>query len=138
MATVARTRASLRIFGDDLVPEEITDLLGHAPTKSQRKGEEVPLPKAGKFRTATTGGWWLHSNEVEPGDLDSQIDDILSKLTNDVSTWDNISSKHDIDLFCGLFMNESMEGIDISPKNLLALGSRHILLGLDIYAPDEE
>jgi len=34
-------------------------------------------------------------------------------------------------------MSETMEGTDISAENMLALGSRHILIGLDIYAPDE-
>lgn len=91
-----------------------------------------------QFRVAITGGWWLQSAESEPGDLDSQIEEILGSLTNDLSVWDDIASKFKIDLFCGLFMNEEMEGIDISSENLLALGSRHILIGLDIYAPDSE
>jgi len=41
-----------------------------------------------------------------------------------------------IDLFCGLFMGGSNEGISISPESMVALGLRHMELGLDIYGAD--
>ena len=138
MATISRSRASLRIFGDELVPDEITSVLGHSPTKKQIKGEKIPSRNTSKFRTASTGGWWLKSDESEPGNLDAQIEDILGKLTDDLAVWEAIRTNYDVDLFCGLFMKETMEGVDISAKNMLALGSRGILIGLDIYAPCEE
>ena len=51
--------------------------------------------------------------------------------------WNELASKYDIDLFCGLFMEKGNEGMEISPKTLQALGERNILLGLDIYDPAE-
>ncbi|MFK8067283.1 MAG: DUF4279 domain-containing protein [Gammaproteobacteria bacterium] len=138
MATIARTKASLRIFGDDLIPDEITELLGYQPTNCQYKGEVIVGRNTGRSRTATTGSWRLHAAESEPGNIDKQIMEIFSKLTNDLSVWEEISSKYTIDLFCGLFMNEEMEGQDISPESLLILGQRRVLIGLDIYAPDTD
>jgi hypothetical protein len=35
-------------------------------------------------------------------------------------------------------MRGGNEGVDVAPETLLALGSRHIKLGLDIYGPDNE
>jgi hypothetical protein len=64
MPNLARTRACLRIFGDDLIPEEITEKLGHKPTKQELKGEEISLGKTGRVRTAITGaGAWKQRNQ---------------------------------------------------------------------------
>ena len=138
MATIARTKASLRLFGDDLIPEEITELLGYPPTNCQFKGEVIVGQNTGRSRTARTGSWRLHAAESEPGNIDEQIVEIFSKLTNDLGIWEDIASKYTVDLFCGLFMNEEMEGQDISSDSLLRLGQRKILIGLDIYAPDTD
>ena len=40
-------------------------------------------------------------------------------------------------MFCSLFMEQQMEGIDLTPDTLLKLGQRKIILDLDIYGPDE-
>ena len=40
MAAIARVRASLRVFGDTLEPEEVSALLGHEPTRFHRKGDK--------------------------------------------------------------------------------------------------
>lgn len=39
MAAVSKTRASLRIFGDDLDPDEISALLSASPTLSGKNGK---------------------------------------------------------------------------------------------------
>ena len=138
MAALARSKASLRIFGDHLVPDEMTTLLGHEPSKAHIKGEKIPIGNASKHQVATTGGWLLSAPEAKPGDFDTQIDFILSKLTSDLAIWDKISKKYRIDLFCGLFKDEEMEGIAISADCLSKLGDRQILIDLDIYGPVEE
>ena len=136
MATISRTKASLRIAGDDLIPREITNLLGHAPTFEQTKGQIIVGKNTGKEREVTFGMRRLHANEAEPGDIDSQIFEILDKLTKDLTIWQSLSARYDIDLFCGLFMEKEIEGISIYPKALSALGERGIEIGFDIYGPD--
>lgn len=80
--------------------------------------------------------WRLEATEREPADLDSQVSDILSKLSPDLNTWKEITSAYDADLFCGFFMDQPNEGLEISPASLAALGNRGLILSLDIYSEE--
>jgi len=134
MATVARSVASLRIIGD-LNPEEVTRLLGASPSESQTKGEEL-RGKSGHVRVAKFGAWRIHASETSPADLDVQVKEILSTLTSDLTVWKELSTRFDIDLFCGWFMDKENEGIGVAADTLRSLGERGIELSLDIYAGD--
>ena len=141
MACIHHSAATLRIIGDDLIPAEITEALGASPTHVQTKGEKIVGNNTGKDRTARSGMWRLVVSDREPEDLDGQIREILGQLTEDLDVWKSIGSRYKMDLFCGLFMECSNEGMELSPESLLALGSRGIKIGLDIYGPtgdDEE
>jgi len=135
MATIARSVATLRIMGDGLVPDEVTRLLGAAPSASQTKGQEVH-GKDGRVRIAKFGGWRLQASETAPADLDAQVSEILSKLSSDLKIWSDLSARFDVDLFCGLFMDRGNEGLGVSPQTLRSLGERGIELSLDVYAGD--
>ena len=74
--------------------------------------------------------------DVEPGNLDFQIEEILNSLSSNIDNWINIADNYNINMFCGLFMEQGMEGIDLNPNTLFKLGQRKILLDLDIYGPD--
>jgi hypothetical protein len=137
VAALDHTAASLRISGDDLDPEEITRLLGHAPTRAEFKGQEIVGKSTGGVRVARTGKWHLGATKQAPGDLDAQIAEILSKLSSDLAVWKGISEKYHLDLFCGLFLAGGNEGLTISPKSLADLGNRGIEMGLDIYGSDD-
>ena len=41
MAAIARVRASLRVFGDSLEPDEVSALLGRPPSRQHRKGDKL-------------------------------------------------------------------------------------------------
>ncbi|WP_444938787.1 DUF4279 domain-containing protein [Microbulbifer sp. JMSA002] len=138
MATLSKTKASLRVIGDELLPDEISELLGSEPTVKMIKGEPFSWMHSGKPRIARSGMWRIEANEKVPGDLDSQIFEILNKLTHDLEVWKKLSEKYRLDLFCGLFMERSMEGIGISSEALLALGQRGVEVDFDIYGPDDE
>jgi len=135
MACISRSAATLRIIGDDLVPDEITRLLGATPTQAQTKGDKIVGKKTGKVRIARFGMWRLQALDCEPEDLDGQISFIFNQLTKDLTVWGSFSSKYKIDLFCGLFMECSNEGMELSPESLSVLGSRGIKIGLDVYGP---
>ena len=68
MATISSAKATLRIMGDSLIPEEVTSMLGGTPTEAQRKGQEL-RGLAGIPRTAKFGMWRLRATETTPGDL---------------------------------------------------------------------
>jgi len=133
MATLERTVATLRISGDSLDPAEITTLLGCAPTTAQTKGQLIIGKHTGAERIAKFGMWHLEASPQEPGDLDAQIAELLGRLTDDLGIWKQIASTYNSDLFCGLFMAGSNEGLSLAPASLVALGGRGIELSLDIY-----
>lgn len=132
MAQIHKSAATLRIFGDSLIPDEITRLLGSKPTKATQKGEII-LYDSGREQIARHGSWRLEISDCVPENLDHQISWILSQLTDDLEIWNNLHKKFRIDLFCGLFMNSSNEGFSLSSETILALGSRGIAIGFDIY-----
>jgi hypothetical protein len=136
MAQVSKSIATLRIMGDDLSPSEITALLGHAPTESQSKGDELIGRVTGKRRIARIGIWRLAATPSEPENLDTQIAELLGKLTADMDVWNKIKKRYEVDLFCGLFMDQGNEGMSVSPSSLQSLGQRGIELALDIYGAD--
>ena len=85
MAQVKRSAASLRISGDDLQPSEITRLLGCDPSAAQAKGETIIGRNTDSARIVSTGMWRLFASKREPEDLDGQIAELLSKLTDDLN-----------------------------------------------------
>lgn len=138
MAHLHRSVATLRISGENLDPDEISALLGCAPTTSQRKGDVRTSKTTGQSRTLKSGAWFMDASDREPENLDGQIAELLGKLTPSMDAWHSIAERYAVDLFCGFFMRETNEGVEISPASLLALGQRKILLGLDIYSPTRE
>lgn len=134
MAGIERSTAALRIFGDELVPEEIGELLGCPPTHCYRKGE-VKVLQSGHELKRKTGMWLLAAAAHEPENLDKQVAETLARLAQDLAVWESLSERFEIDLYCGLFMKETNEGLSLSPATLRALADRRIKIGLDIYAP---
>lgn len=144
MSGVSATSVSLR-FGsddpaDDLIPDGLTAALGQPPTHFMRKGG--PLVRKGKILRddagvplrARTSLWSYSVERREPGDLDGQIRQLFGALTDDLSVWRRLSAQYNPDLFVGLFLNESNEGVEISAECLGILSTRGVSLGLDIYS----
>jgi hypothetical protein len=138
MAAIHRAVATFRIIGPDLDPEQVTTLLGGTPTRTERKGEEIPTSHGRPPRIARVGQWRIEVPVAQPSDINVQVKKLLDGLTKDIAVWRNLACQFKIDIFFGWFMNETNEGEDISAETLLALGERGIALGLDIYAPDED
>jgi hypothetical protein len=61
--------------------------------------------------------------------------EIVGRLNPDPEVWASLASRFRLDLFCGLFMEKSSEGLTLSPEALLALGARKIELSLCLYDP---
>lgn len=135
MAIISRTKATLRISGPDLDPEDITNSLGGFPTLSRKKGDVI-RSKNGNERVAAFGQWHVSAPEMKPGNLDTQICEILDGLSSNIDDWVCIADNYSVDMYCGLFMEQQMEGIDIDPDTLQKLGQRKIILDLDIYGAD--
>ncbi|WP_298163083.1 DUF4279 domain-containing protein [Brevundimonas sp.] len=133
MAGIGRTVLTLRFYGDDLDPAKVTALIGAEPTKTELKGHVWPSGRVSK-----AGSWRLSVGDREPGDLDGQIRELFYGLTENLEVWADLSARYDGDLFCGLFMESSNEGLDLEPDTLAMIGSRGLRLGFDIYGPVED
>ena len=135
MGELSRSSACLRIFGDDLDPNEVTRLIGCRGTAEQKKGERVQT-KLGRERVVKQGNWRRDAGRLRPGNLDKQISEILAPLTFDLTVWADLSKRYKVDLYCGLWLETYNEGISLSPESMTALGERNIMIDLDVYAID--
>lgn len=140
MAHFRLSAVALRIMGDELIPDEITVLLGTPPTSAHVKGEtgkHIVGSEVGDARVAKTGMWMLDASDREPENMNGQIQELLHRMTSDLSVWRSIAKRFRVDLFCGLWLAGSDNGMTLSSQSLAALGERSIELGLCIYTDDE-
>ena len=138
MPHLNRAVATLRVVGLDLDPEQVSVLLGSSPSHSASKGQTVISPHGLAPRVARNGVWQLEAAATEPEDFDLQVAQLLGDLTKDIEVWRGLANRYKLDIFCGWFMKESNEGVDIKSSTLEELGRRGIALALDIYAPDRD
>lgn len=141
MTELTETAASLRFYGDDLDPDPITKALGAHPTVGVSKGG-VWHTSTGAPKVARYGFWMLHVPRRRPGDLDGQVIELLSQLTQDLSVWKDLTTRFNSNIFLGFFLREFNEGIGLKPETSLMVGQRGLLLNFDIYSgkddPDED
>ena len=130
MAALNKSSATLRIFGDSLDPDEVSRILGCAPTRAHVKGQIRH-----KSTVHKTGGWLLEATDQVPGDLDGQVTELFSRVKKDIAVWVALARENEIDLFCGFFMDETDAGLEISADTMKLLSERGIKLGICIYAP---
>ncbi len=138
LALIHESTACFRVSGDDLVPAEITRLLGVEPTWCHSKGDKHFGAGGREFPPYKTGLWALDTKWEIPGNLDRQTSELLARMTPDLSTWRRLSARFELDLYCGLMLALSNEALVLSPATLQALGERGIELQLEIYSPSEE
>ena len=80
--------------------------------------------------------WRVAAPNSQGADLDAQVNSILSRLTSDLGVWQQLSSKYQVDLFCGLFLERPNRGVTLRAETMAQLGARGISFGFDIYAPE--
>ena len=68
----------------------------------------------------------------------AEIDALLNGLTQDIQIWKSLATKYDGDLYCGVWLSESNQGMELSPGLMARLGERGLRLGLDINAKVDE
>lgn len=137
MAALNESRVTLRFFSEELDPAEITAVLGVQPTDCYKKGQTRVL-STGNTLIYKRGMWRFEVPNRTPANLEAQIDEILGALTQDLAVWHRLASEHDVDLFCGLFMEESNEGFSLAPAFLALLSDRKIKIDFDVYAPSDK
>jgi hypothetical protein len=136
MGQLQKSAATLGFYGDDLDPEEISALLGVAPTVGVAKGGNW-VTSLGAEKVAHTGSWRISADPCEPEDLNGQIQALLAPLTPDLGVWLALTRRFRGVIFCGLWMNTFNDGLQLSADVLGSLAERGLLLDLDLYATDD-
>jgi len=80
----------------------------------------------------------LEADSAEPEDINGQVRWLLSQVESDPKVWKALGRRFDVDIFCGLFMQESNEGMSLAPDVMALLGERGIHLALDIYNASDD
>lgn len=128
---IPRLRVSLRIRGDALDPDFLTQQLGVAPSFSARKGELIA--RRGTERLQTTGVW-TYRLEVSPAtELGDAIAHLLAALPEDATLWEEITSSFTADVFCGVFLENDNQSTVIQSDVLSTLGRRGLPLSFDLF-----
>jgi hypothetical protein len=129
----ADTFASLRLFGDELQPDQVTSLLGVGPTDSAPKGLVV-VSSTGKERRAPTGRWVLSSEgQVASRDLQQHIEWLLKHLNGYHGSLLELPGVRSADVFCYWLSATGNGGPELSPEVLRWLAARGLTLGFDLY-----
>ena len=136
MPELYESKASLRIWGEDLDPNEITALLGVSPSSSRRRGE--PVSRRENAPLARHGSWHLRAACNRPGDLDQQVAFLMTAISPDLNAWRGITDRYRADIFCGLFLENDAGGTHLSPETLMLVAERGIQIQFDIYAGDPD
>jgi hypothetical protein len=78
-----RAFATVRIAGDNLVPDKVTDLLGAAPTLAYAKGQSYKRsPNSGEL-IGKTGVWYYSTERFDNNDLAEHAKQVLSLIASD-------------------------------------------------------
>ena len=121
---------SLRVFGDDLDPSEITTLLRVQPTSSCRKGD---IFRGKRYDRIEETGRWLYAKDASQDDLDKIIGVFLATLPDDLAIWNSITNRFMVDLFLGVCMRDWNRGFDLKRDTLRRLADRRLEIGFDMY-----
>lgn len=132
--SVDRTTVTLRIFGDDLNPAKVSCLLGCQPSTAYARGDALSIGR-GQERIARIGSWQLKSDEARGVDLAAQIEKLLSRVDGDLDVWKKLTQKYEVDLFCGLFVEDVARELWLSAEVLQTIADRRLSIGFDIYYP---
>ena len=132
--TCVETHSTLRIFSDELAPDEITEVLKIEPTKVFRKGDSHGR---GRFKRKTNA--WFYSTEKLSTSRDTRrhIDLILGALARKIHLLKKLHRKDcKIDIV-SFYRSVGQGGPWLMPQQMLKLGKLGIHVWWDIYFADD-
>lgn len=132
--------AALNISGDDLIPEQVTALLGAAPTRSQTKG--VPLLRDdGSFRYTPQSGRWIRElkpRQTDEWDITEVVYLLFEGLSQDLAIWNAVGALAILRVSLGLSLPASNREFQLDPPVFRFLADRGVSVWFDIYDKDAD
>ncbi len=123
-------KLTLRVYGNEMLPKDVSASLGCKPTESWTRGD--PMPSGPRFRM--NSGWLLSAPATKCGKIDAQIAWIFSHLTRDMRVWKRMGSRYRIDLNAVIYLESWNRGLIVSPSSMAKISRRCLSLGFDIYS----
>ena len=132
--TCEYTHAWLRVMSETVDPDEVTSILGVAPSKVQRRGDS----KKGKPGFWAKGGWFLSTEGVVSSkDARHHLDWILERLGGKRDAFMRLHERgYLIDLCVRWDSLSGHGGPTISPNQMKVLAELEIELWFDVYVGD--
>ncbi|MEN0040142.1 MAG: DUF4279 domain-containing protein [Pseudomonadota bacterium] len=134
-----RYSTQLRLRGDDLDPEYVTEIIGVAPTTANRRGELMERPI--KPTPHRTGSWQLAAPDVSDchhsETLERQIHWLLEQCTGNLENWKKLAELFEIDLFIGIHIGNTLAAFGLEPQTMRLLAERGIVLDCHLYCGSE-
>lgn len=127
--TCLQTYAMLRLFSNDVGPDEVTALLGVVPTDAFAKGALF-----GESRTRRFNAWFLSSEGAfDSRDSRRHIDWIISKIMGRSRELAGLQARGvDIDVSC-YWVSAGQGGPVLSPRQMKDLVELNLNVAWDIY-----
>jgi hypothetical protein len=122
------------VYGDDLIPKDVTELLGVKPTRSflpgyRRNPSSRPMPH---------GGWFLEVREKTPDGPEAQLRKLLMKLPTSENVWKTLKARYKVQIRFGLHMTGWNKGFELSSTLIRRLAKIGVDLEFDVYAYGED
>src|SRR5258708_14612907 len=129
---VDRLRVSLRVTGEDLDPDQVSILLGVRPTFAARRGDMRST--RGAAVRQHIGVWAFEMGTSSEWTLQDFIGALLDRIPAPLAAWRRLREEYEVDLFCGLFVEEWNPGTGLSRGIPERIPARRFSLSLDIYS----
>jgi hypothetical protein len=127
-ATYFRFSATLRIHGDGVPFQEITERLGVEPTHIHRKGEQRG-PRSPAWRD---DAWHFDPAVPETEPLESHINALWQVVRPQVEYLKALKLRFKIDVFCGYRSNSDTAGFEVSHKCLELFTALEVPFGVSV------
>ncbi len=129
------TYSELRIFSDEMDPENISKALGLEPTDSFRTGD---VHCQGKLRRETNGWFLCTESSVDSKDTEAHIGEILTKLDGKAEAVEALRAAGCYLDIWSFWKFNGQGGPSLSAEQMLILGKLGIAVCWDVYADEEQ
>jgi len=130
---MAKLSATFRVIGHDLVPDDISLLLGREPDEAHGKGDPR-LGESGRRYSDFTTGLWAIDSPKEEKPLSEHLRELLGKLEGCGAVIRNLQEQgYRVDIFVGVFGGANIELV-IPSDILRKLGDLNLELIIDVYS----
>ena len=129
---------SFRVMGEEVDPEEVSDLLGLQPSVAHRLGDPRYGKSGRRYADHSEGLWALHSPLGEDEPLADHLQYVELKLRGKEAVLRELGSRGcRLDCFIGVFEIGDGDEIVLAASELKSLGALGLDIRFDLYTFDD-